>query len=427
MTRSADLWDQSLWYATAAEPDAPSDGAEDADVLIVGGGITGLSAALHLAERGKAVTLIEAQRIGHGASGRNGGQVIPGLKLDPSMMREKWGAEVGGRLAAFAGGAADQVFDLVERHGIACTPVRGGWIQAAHSPTALRSVQSRARDWEAEGVRVEHLDRKAIAEAIGTETYSGGWRDPRAGTINPLSYTRGLARAARAAGARIVTGRTVSALRQVGAGWELDLGGPTVSAPAVLLATNAYDASLQPQIACSLLPVQSNIIATEPLPDQIAQTILPQGACCSETRKLAFYFRMTPERRFVFGGRGGVGTEHSRALQAALEAGMRRMFPQLRDCRVERAWSGHLALTMDGLPHVHRPAPGLWAAAGYNGRGIAMATALGAGLAGQIAEGSPLPLPETAIRPIAWHGLRKPVMNLGIRYYWMKDKLGLAS
>lgn len=427
MTLSADLWDRSLWFATAEEPAPGVDAPEDAEVLVVGGGFSGLSTALHLAERGVSVSLIEACEIGFGASGRNGGQVIPGLKIDPAEMRSRWGGEAGGRLVAFAGGAADRVFELIARFGIACDASRHGWIQAAHSAIALRAVHARSREWEAEGVPVERLDADAIASATGAGGYSGGWRDPRAGTLNPLSYARGLARAAREAGARIATGERVRRIVRNGAGWRLDLGDRSVTGRAVVLATNAYDAALAPRVARSLLPVQSIVVATEPLPEDVAATILPGGACCSETRKLAFYFRLTRDRRFVIGGRGAVGAEHSESLQAELEKGMRRMFPQLRGARVDMAWSGHLALTMDGLPHLHQPQPGLWVLAGYNGRGVALATAMGAALAERLTEGTPLPLPETPVRPIAWHALRAPVMNLGIRYYWMKDKLGLAS
>ncbi|MBY8976778.1 FAD-binding oxidoreductase [Rhodobacteraceae bacterium NNCM2] len=427
MTRSADFWNQSLWWASAKELAPDSDTPADADVVVIGGGFTGLSTALHLAENGASVTLLDAEEIGFGASGRNGGQVIPGLKLDPSAMRAKWGRERGDRLAAFAGGAADLVFDLIERHGIDCDPRRAGWIQAAHSETALAVACKRAREWEAEGVPVEILDRAAIANATGARVYAGGWRDPRAGTLNPLSFARGLARTARAVGVKVVTQAAVKSIAEQGAGWEVALADQRLSASIVVMATNAYDQVLFPRLARSLLQVQSNIVATEPLDEETVASILPSGACCSETRKLSFYYRVTSDNRVVFGGRGAVGNEHSLGLQSLLEDGMRRMLPQLRAARIEHAWSGHLALTMDGLPHLHQPKPNLWAIAGYNGRGVAMSTALGAALAAHITTGEPLPLPATGIESLAWHGLRKPVMNIGVRYYWMKDKLGLAS
>ncbi|MDO6584025.1 FAD-binding oxidoreductase [Salipiger sp. 1_MG-2023] len=427
MTLSADLWDRSLWYATAQEPAPETDAPADARVLVVGGGFTGLSCALHLAERGVAVTVIEAREIGFGASGRNGGQVIPGLKIDPSDMRAHWGAKAGGRLAEFAGGVADQVFGLIERHGIACAPTRAGWIQGAHSAMQLRAVHARAREWQAEGAPVALLDAVQMAEATGAVGYAGGWRDERAGMLNPLSYARGLARAARAAGATIVTGSPVTGVVRDGAGWRVDLGGQCLRGETVVLATNAYDSTLRPQLARSVLPVQSCVIATEPLPPEIAASILPQDACASEVRKIAVYYRKTPDGRLAFGGRGATGAAHSQPLQAGLEAQMHRMFPQLDGVRIDKAWSGHLALSRDHLPHIHQIEPGLWAALAYNGRGVAMATGIGAALAARLAEGTPLPLPETPLRPIAWHALRRPAMELGIRYYLAKDRLGLPS
>jgi glycine/D-amino acid oxidase-like deaminating enzyme len=193
MGASAASIDASLWSATAAEPmvEAPQLAGEiRADVAVVGGGYTGISAALSLAEAGARVVVLEAQTVGYGASGRNGGQVIPGLKLDPSEMIAKWGEKRGRLLAEAVGKSANVVYSRIAKHNIQCSPVRAGWIQAAHSARALERVTQRARDWIGFGAPVEMLSREDVAARIGTREYVGGWLDRRAGTLQPLAYVR---------------------------------------------------------------------------------------------------------------------------------------------------------------------------------------------------------------------------------------------
>lgn len=430
MTLSDDSFRNSLWWMTAREaPPAPRrpNGDENAPVLVIGGGFTGLAAALELARHGINVVLAEAHHIGFGASGRNGGQVIPGLKYDPEELIAKYGEIGGNALADLAGGAADLVFDLIDRHGIDCQPVRGGWIQAAHSEKALGAVANRARQWQARGVAVEMLDRAAIAGWIGTGIYHGGWRDPRAGSIQPLDYARGLARAAIASGARIFENTPVRRLSREGGFWRAETDFGTIRADRVLLATNGYTGGLVSGLSSTVLPVQSMQLATEPLSGRQIDIVLKQRVVVSETRKLAFYFRLSPDNRLMLGGRGAVGAHESERLYTALEAGLKALFPQLGGVRIGYRWSGQVALTMDGLPHLHMAEDGLMVALGYNGRGIAMATALGAALGRHIGAGAPLVFPVTPIRPLFWHALRKPIVNMGVRWYWLKDRLGYAS
>ncbi|MEM6743444.1 MAG: FAD-dependent oxidoreductase [Pseudomonadota bacterium] len=424
---SAATWSKSLWSATVGEPEVPSDPPADADVIVVGGGFTGLSAALRLAESGLSVTVLEAERVGFGASGRNGGQVIPGLKLDPDDMVARWGEDRGEAAAAFAGGTADVVFELIERHGIACNARRDGWIQAAHSEVSRRAGLERAEQWARRGAPVETLSAEELGSLSGTSAYQGGWRDLRAGALQPLAYARGLARAARDAGVRIAQETRVTALRPDADGWRVETAGGVFRAGRVIAATNAYSDDLVPGLRRSVLQFQSIIVATKPLSPNVAASVLPSGAVLSETRKLAFYMRRDADGRLIFGGRGTSGASHSVRLQNALEAAMRRMFPQVGDAPVEHAWSGHVAITLDGLPRVHQPAPGLWCALGYNGRGVAMSTALGRALADHLATGAPLPLPETALKPLPWHALRRPAIGVGTAYHWVRDALGLPG
>lgn len=430
MGLSADSFDRALWWHSSQEPalDAPVfSGTAEADIVIIGGGYTGLSTALHLAEGGHRPIVLEARHAGYGATGRNGGQVIPGLKHDPEQLLAEFGPDRGQALIELAGGAADLVFDLVDRHQIACAPMRSGWIQAAHSNQALATVMNRARQWQERGVPVELMTRSEIAARTGTTLYHGGWRDPRAGSLNPLAYARGLARAAKAAGAALFENSPVQSLERKGAGWEIRTPEGVLSARQVLVATNGYTSELVPGLKQSILPVQSMLIATEVLPPALRDTILPGGVVLSETRKLAFYMRQSVDGRLVFGGRGSVGAQERAGLMAALEAGMARTFPAAAGIRIENRWSGHLALTMDGLPHLHAPAPGLFVALGYNGRGIALTTAFGKMVARWMAGEADPVYPVSAIKPIGWHRLREPVMNIGIRWYWLKDRMGFAS
>jgi len=430
MGSSADSIREALWTASAREPAVQANAFEDGrrvDVAIVGGGFTGLSAALAAASRGASVALCEARTVGWGASGRNGGQVIPGLKLDPSEMRAAYGSTAGDRLVKAVGGGADVVFDLVARHRIDCEPNRSGWIQAAHAESALARVQKRGDEWRSEGAPVELLDAAALKRLTGTATYLGGWIDRRAGTLQPLSYARGLARAAQQAGAKIYEGTRVSALSRESETWRLATSAGEIYARDVIVGQDGYADGLIPGLSESLICVQSAQVATEPLPEPVRNTIMPGGVCASETRRLAFYFRQSPDGRLLFGGRGAIGDAENPAFHGALIGAMRRIFPATRDLVIAHRWSGQIALTLDGLPLIHEPQPRLLTGLGYNGRGVAMATLMGRWLVAKALDGEAPPLPVTPLQPIAWHRFRKPAIQLGIAWAWLRDRMGFAA
>jgi sarcosine oxidase len=427
---SADSIHQALWPATVRERRPASDRFEDGrrvDIAIIGGGFAGCSAALAAAEAGAAVALLEARTLGWGASGRNGGQVIPGLKLDPMDMEAKYGKEAGARLADAVGAAADVVFSLIEKHAIDCAPRRGGWIQAAHSATALATVQRRCDQWAARGAPVEKLDVAAVSRLLGTSAYVGGWIDRRAGTVHPLSYVFGLARAAQAASAKLYEDTPATSLVRDSTGWRIQTPKGALGARAVIVATDAYSDDLVPGLAQSMILVQSAQVVTEPMSAPLRENLMPNGICASETRQLAFYFRQSPDGGLMFGGRGAVGDNEQPAFTQSLIAAMHRMFPETRSIPIAYRWSGQVGLTLEGIPHIHETQPGLLIGFGYNGRGVAMATLMGQWLVQKALNGIAPPLPVTQLAPIAWHRLRRPAIALGITWAWLRDRAGLAA
>jgi glycine/D-amino acid oxidase-like deaminating enzyme len=416
----------SLWAATAppAVATPPLAAPARADVCVIGGGYCGLSAALHLAEQGADTILLEAREPGWGGSGRNGGQVIPGLKYDPAELRAKFGEEHGRRLVDFAGRTADTVFDLIDRHAMDVPHVRAGWIQGAHTEAGLAEVARRAEQWSAWGASTELLDRAAAARKLGTDSYLGGWIDRRGGAIQPLAFARGLARAALAAGARIHGGTAVTKLERRGERWHVETDrGVAVDAGRVLLATNGYTGDLVPGLRRTVIAVNSFQIATEPLTDNLRKTILPEGHVSSDTRKLLLYFRFDHQGRLLMGGRGPFREPKGPEDWAHLERVLGKLFPQVKGTPIAHRWCGRVAVTRDFLPHLHEPAPGLLVDIGCMGRGVGLQTTMGRTLARYLGSGqaSDLPFPIVPIAPIPAHGLNRLYVSAIIAWYRMTD------
>ena len=409
----------SLWVATASPAVSypPLEGEHRADVCIIGGGFTGLSAALHLAEAGASVTLLEAGDVGSGASGRNGGQVIPGLKLDPTDLEAALGPEQGARLTALVGGAADFVFDLVRRHRLDCDARQDGWIKACHSEAALRLASLTAREWSQRGGAVEEIDRVRIAELTGTRAYVGGFVDHRGGVVQPLSYSRGLARVAHEAGARIHERSVACTPRQSDGQWLVPTPSGSVRAPQVIIGTNGYTDLAGadgpwPKLARTVVPVQSFIAATTPLSHDLRRMILPKGQAVSDSRRLLRYFRLDAQGRMVMGGRGRTRESRDPSDYSNIIASAVELYPRLRECSWEFVWGGKVAVTLDHLPHLHELAGGVYAALGYNGRGVAMATVMGKELALRVEGRGRAIFPESHLRPIPFHRWRRPVFEV---------------
>jgi glycine/D-amino acid oxidase-like deaminating enzyme len=396
------------------------------DLLVIGAGYQGLSAAYHAARQGLKVQVIEARGLGEGASGLNGGQVIPGLKHDPETLRDLLGEAAGRRLAEFSAGTADAVFDLIRIHGLDVEHQRNGWILAAHTQTAMQAAVQRNRQWRQRGADVTLLNEAEVALLTGARGYCGGWLDRRAGVVNPLALVFELAGLATRSGAGLLLNEAVIGLQPRGALWVASTDrGRTLLAKKVLVATNAYSGGLVPGLQQSLVWLHSFQIATAPLPSELLDQVLPGGQPVSDSRRILVYYRRSPDGRLVMGGRGPMRAPRSRQDWAHLERAMLRLFPALEGTPITHRWFGRVAMTPDYLPHLHEPTPGLFMVAGCQGRGIGLMTALGPSLAAYAASGDPqaLPLPISPLRPIPFHRFRRIGVAAHVAMYRLLDRL----
>lgn len=420
----------SLYADTAIPPLALPrlEGQTRAAVVVIGGGITGLSSALHLAERGIEVLLLEAQEPGWGASGRNGGQVNPGLKPNPAEVEDGFGA-LGHRMVRFSYAAPEALFRLVERHQIRCEAQQSGTLRAAVSAKSLAGLRVLAAEYEQRGLNdARFLDAAASAELTGTGRYHGILRDPTGGSVNPLGYARGLAHAALAAGARLHSHSPATRLQRMADGkWQVTTPKGSVIADRLVIGTNGYTDDLWPGLRRSVVPVWSGITATAPLPESVLGQIMPGGGVLYELGSITVYYRLDVGNRLLMGGRSKLhhmgGPEGFGFLQRYAE----KLWPALKGIRWTHGWNGQLAMTPDHYPHLHEPEPGVLIALGYNGRGVAMATAMGGLVARRIGGESEesLDMPITGLKPIPFHGLWPLAVQGRLIWGRIADRLGL--
>ncbi|SFH68272.1 NAD(P)/FAD-dependent oxidoreductase [Albimonas pacifica] len=419
----------SLWTATAPPPpDRPAlTGEAEADLVVIGGGFSGLSAALHAAERGLSVVVLEAMTPGWGASGRNGGQVNPGLKEDPETVLARFGEDLGGRFIRLAMDDADYLFDLVARLGIDCDPRRGGFVQTAVNVAGLPPLRERARQWQALGRPVRALDRDEIASLLGFDHYVGGAVHETGGTVQPLKLALGLAEAAEARGVRIHARSRATAIEPGAERVTVRTAAGAVTAKKALVCLNGYGDGVHDRLRRSVVPVRSVQVATEILPENLRRTLMPRGHHGSDTQRLTTYFRMSPEGRFVIGGRSGFNDARVPGDHEDLRRIACRMIPDLADFEWTHAWGGSVAMTVDHFPHLHLLAPNVLSSGGFNGRGVAITVALGRVL-GDWAAGRPpeaLDAPVTPLRPIPFHAFRGLGIWATVQKYKLMDRLGL--
>lgn len=413
--------------APPAPAAAPLAGARRTSVAIVGGGIVGLTTALHLAEAGTDVVVLEAGEPGWGASGNNGGQLNPGLKFDPDEIERVWGPDLGRRMVTFAYATTDTTFALIERLAIACEARRNGTLRVACNPRAAVGVEATARQLIARGMPVRLLDRQAVAEATGTDRYAGALHDARGGDVNPLAYVRGLARAAIAAGATVHGTTPVRRLTRSSDGWDLVTDTGTVHAEKILIATNGFTDDLWRGLKRTIVPVYSSIAASDPLPAEIAARILPLRSAVYESGRITVYYRVDAHGRLLMGGRGPMRPISQARDIAYLTDYARRLWPEIGDLGWSHGWNSRLAMTEDHWPHVHEPAADVLVYLGCNGRGVALGTAVAGQLAQRLLRGeaAAIDLPIVRPKPIRFHALWPLAVRSLVLHGRVMDRLGL--
>jgi gamma-glutamylputrescine oxidase len=416
------------WYAATAvgAQSRPSlDGDVTADVCIVGGGYTGLSAALHLAGHGRSVVLVEANRLGWGASGRNGGQLHSGQRRDQATLEAWFGQARARQLFDLAEEAKATVKGLIDRHAIACD-WRDGLIHAMHKPRYVPEMRDEVRHLQDRygmgGLSL--LDRDELASAIGTPVYFGGVRDASAGHLHPLNYALGLARAAEDAGARLFEDSAVLSLGEGGVR-EVRTARGTVRARDVILACNGYLRGLEPDTEARVMPIHNYILATEPLHER-AHALIPGWEAVADSRFVVHYWRLSPDGRMLFGGGESYGRGFPADLKSFVRGHMLRIYPQLADARIDFAWGGTLAVTLKRLPYLRRLRAGLYTACGYSGQGVGTATFAGKLLAEAIRGEQErfdvfAALPAPRFPGGVW--LRHPTLVLAMTWYALRDRL----
>ncbi|WP_313532151.1 FAD-binding oxidoreductase [Shinella sp.] len=420
--RSHGLWEKT---APAAPVTRALDGNVCADVVIVGGGFTGISAALHLAEAGRRPVMLEGAEIGFGGAGRNVGLINAGMWVMPDDLPGELGDVHGERLLDILGNAPRLVMELIERHGIACELERNGTLHCAVGEAGLKEITERAGQWQRRGAPVTLLDAVETAKRTGTAAYTGSLLDMRAGTLQPLAYVRGLAKAAIAAGATIHTASRVTDYTRSGSQWTVRTEGGSVTAPWVIVSTDAYSTGPWESVRREQVHLPYFNLATRPLSPHLLSAILPGREGVWDTKEILSSFRMDRVGRLVFGSVGALRNTGRAVHVAWAKRALKRLFPVLGTVEFECEWFGKIGMTDNALPRFHRFAENVVGFSGYNGRGIAPGTVFGRTLA-QLVLGdigaADLPLPLTDPKAPAFRPLKELYYEAGAQIAHFADE-----
>jgi glycine/D-amino acid oxidase-like deaminating enzyme len=380
------------WHATMPALPSRRDRPlpDTADVVVIGGGYTGINAARELARRGAAVTLIEAEQLGFGGSTRNGGIVHPGYKWGPDELVKRYGDETGRALFRETMDGYELVKRLIAEEQIDCEFRERGYLDVAWAPAHARELEASVGTFAAFGVEASYVPRERLRDEIGSDFYHGGLVFPPSGLLHPGKYFAGLVSAAERAGADLHEGVRARTIRRQADGRlvvETDRG--AILAKDVVVGTNGYTDGVVPALRRRIIPIGSYIIATEPLPEELAREISPRGRAFFDTKNFLYYWHIAEDRRMIFGGRASFLPTNVDNTAAILYRGMLEVHPQLAGTRVAYAWGGNVGFTFDRMPHVGRQ-DGVTYAMGCCGTGVATMTAMGTAVGGWLS-GGPAP------------------------------------
>jgi len=421
----------SSYYAASANPAPlrpPLVGAQTADVCIVGAGYSGLSTALHLAEKGYDVAIVEGARIGWGASGRNGGQIVNGLNASLQTIERRYGPDTARFVAGLVMEGGDIIRERVRRYDIACD-LKETNVFTAYTDAHMRELEERLALWQGHGITTqEMIGRDQIRDYVGSDVYAGGMIDHAGGHMHPLNLALGEADAIEANGGRIFE---MSMVRHVDYAAEqpvvkTDQG--TITCKTLVLCGNAYLGSVVPKLTSRVMPVSTQIMATEPLSDEVANRLLPTDTCIEDIRYILDYFRLSADKRLLFGGGTVYGGADPRDIEAKLRRNMDKVFPELKDTRIDYAWSGNFALSFSRVPQMGRLNANTYFAHGYSGHGVTGSHTFGRILSEAI-DGDLSRFDVFANVPwIPFPGgrmFRVPYSVIGSWYYGFKDRFGI--
>ncbi|NTF57187.1 FAD-binding oxidoreductase [Agrobacterium rhizogenes] len=422
----------SLWQETAVDRPVfgTLSGDHRYDVAIIGGGYTGLSTARYLARRGLSSVVLEANRIGWGASGRNGGVVSGKFRLAFSEIAGRFGIETARRMHDLGIEAIEHVGELVEDYGIASASYRtAGSLRCAHNAVSLEALKTEV-NWLQQALgdnACSILSPGDMERETGSRDFTGGMLNTHGGVIHPLNFVFGIAAGLKAAGIHIFENTPVTGLRRESSGVCLETPHGTITAGQAVIATNSYSDLTRATAAVrkAIIPFRSAMIATEPLSGKAGGALLANGRSYTETRRMMRWFRKAGDR-LLYGGRGAFGKTDSESAFAALHKAMVRQFPELSDAAVTHRWSGLVAMTMDSIPHVGRLDERVVYAVGYNGTGVALASSMGKHVAAIIAGESPDLglLTSERLKPVPFYPIREPAVRLVAGWYQFLDAIG---